>query len=143
MDDIVIVIRYNGRFVMNETERKWEYLNGRNKARIIKTNCTYQELQDIVYHTTRIYYNDLQIIMKYIFHSSYILDPIEIENDGDVQCFLKEQFHVDWAHRSICWGGGVTKCNTSRKKLWGNVFGLGSGSHQCSSTILAINHNKT
>ena len=144
MDDTVIVIRYNGRFVMNETERKWEYLNGRNKARIIKTNCTYQELQDIVSHTTHIDRNGFQIIMKYIFHSSYMLDPIEIENDGDVQCFIKEQFRVDSAHRSPLYVE-VSPSVVHREQNCGreNAFGSGSGSHQCSSTIPAINHKKT
>ena len=39
--------------------------------------------------------------MKFFFHSCYKLDPIEIEDNGDVQCFLNEQFHVDTKYRSL------------------------------------------
>ena len=91
MDDVVIVIRYNGRFVMNEVEGNWEYLNGKNKARLIKTNCTHKELQEIVYDVTNVDRDNYHMIMKYIFYSAYKLDPIEIEDDGDIQCFIKEQ----------------------------------------------------
>ena len=95
----MIVVRYNGRFVTNE-DGSWEYINGRNKARVIRSNCTYEELQEIVYEVTKIDRNSFQIIMKYLFHSCYKLDPIEIEDNRDVQCFLKEQFCVDTQYRS-------------------------------------------
>ena len=42
----------------------------------------------------------LTIIMKYLFHSYYKLDPIKIENNGDVQSFLKVQFRVDIKYKS-------------------------------------------
>ena len=73
-----------------------------------------------------------------------MLDPIEIENDGDVQCFIKEQFRVDSAHRSPLYVE-VSPSVVHREQNCGreNAFGSGSGSHQCSSTIPAINHNKT
>ena len=143
MDDTVIVIRYNGMFVMNEVEGNWEYLNGRNKARLIKTQCTHKELQEIVYDVTKIDRNNFQIIMKYIFHSSYKLDPIEIENDGDVQCFIKEQFRVDATHRSPLYievSPRVVHTTEQNKSVSrDNVFVSGSGSNHCSSTFPAIN----
>ena len=102
MTDTVVVVRYDGMFIVNEAEGNWEYLNGKNKARIIKTSCSYKELQNIVYHATNIDRNNFEIVMKYIFHSSYKLDPIEIESDEDVQCFMKEQFRVDSALLFLC-----------------------------------------
>ena len=96
----MIVVRYNGRFVTNE-DGSCEYINRRNKARVIRSNCTYDGLQEIVYEVTKIDRNSFRIIMKYLFHSCYKLDPIEIEENGDVQCFLKEQFRVDTKYRSI------------------------------------------
>ena len=43
MEDTVIVVWYNGRVVTNE-DGSWEYINGRNKARVIRSNYTYEEL---------------------------------------------------------------------------------------------------
>ena len=73
-----------------------------------------------------------------------MLGPIEIENDGDVQCFMKEQFRVDSAHKSPLYVE-VSPNVLHREKNCGreNVFGSGSKSHQCSLTIPTTNHNKT
>ena len=95
MEDTMIVVRYNGRFVTNE-DRSWEYINERNKVRVIRSNCTYEELHEV----TKIDRNTFWIIMKYLFHSYYKLDPIKIEDNEDVQCFLKEQFRIDTKYRS-------------------------------------------
>ena len=66
MEDIVIFVRYNRTFVTNE-DGSWEYINGRNKVRVIRSNCTYEELQEIVYEVTKINRNSFRIIMKYLF----------------------------------------------------------------------------
>ena len=108
MGDTVIVVRYNGRFVINE-DWSWEYINEGNKTRVIWSNCTYEELQEIVYEVTKIDRNSFWIIMKYLFYSCYKLDPIKIEDNGDVQWFLKEQFRIDTKYRSPLYIEAVKK----------------------------------
>lgn len=95
----LVVIRYDGRFEI-VADGNWGYINGRNKARLIQTKCTYNELLDIVYDVTNINRNDFRIKMKFIPRSCYKLDPIEIENDGDVNCFFKDYFRVETMHVS-------------------------------------------
>ena len=126
----MIVVRYNGRFVTNE-DGSWEYINGRNKARVIRSNCTYEELQEIVYEVTKIDRNSFRIVMKYLFHSCYKLDPIEIEDNGDVQCFLKEQFRVDTQYRSPLYIEVVENISQNVRQYEGDkhITGL-SGSKQ-------------
>ena len=100
-----------------------------------------------MYHATNIDRNNFEIVMKYIFHSSYKLDPIEIESDEDVQCFMKEQFRVDSAHRSPLYievSQRVLHTNDQEKSgSRGHRFVSGSGSNKCSSSIPAVDHNRT
>ena len=100
-----------------------------------------------MYHATNIDRNNFEIVMKYIFHSSYKLDPIEIESDEDVQCFMKEQFRVDSAHRSPLYievSQRVLHTNDQEKSgSRGHRFVSGSGSNKCSSLIPAVDHNRT
>ncbi|KAF3457948.1 hypothetical protein FNV43_RR02610 [Rhamnella rubrinervis] len=81
----------DGMFEM-DAERNWTYVDGKTKARLIHTNRTYNELLEIAYEATSLNPNQFQIKMKFIVRSCYKLDPIEIENDGDVKCFFKEHF---------------------------------------------------
>ena len=89
----IVIIQFDGRFEI-DAEGNWGYVNGRTKARLIHTKCTYEELLKIAYKATNINPNHFQIKMKFIVRTCYKLDPIEIENDGDVKCFFKEHFCV-------------------------------------------------
>ena len=95
----IVVIRFDGRFEI-DAEGNWVYVNGRTKARLVHTKITYDELLEIAYEATDINPNHFRIKMKFIVRSCYKLDPIEIENDGDVKCFFKEHFRVDTMHTS-------------------------------------------
>ena len=44
MENIVIVVRYNEKFIANE-DWSWEYINGRNIIRVIRSNYTNKEPQ--------------------------------------------------------------------------------------------------
>ena len=83
MEDTVIIIRHNGRIVTNE-DGSWEYVNVRNKVKVTWSSYTYKELQKIMYEIIKIDRNSFRITIKYLFHSCYKLDPIEIEDNGDV-----------------------------------------------------------
>ena len=98
-ENTIVVIRFNGRFEI-DAEGNWGYIGGRTKARLIHTKCTYNELLEIAYEATNINLNHFRLKMKFIVRSCYKLDPIEIENDGDVKCFFKEHFRVDTIHAS-------------------------------------------
>ena len=69
--------------------------------------------------------------MKYLFHSCYKLDPIEIEDNGDVQCFLKEQFRVDTQYISLLYIEIVENISQNVRQYEGDkhITGL-SGSKQ-------------
>ena len=98
-ENIIVVIRFDGRFEI-DAEENWGYIGGRTKARLIHTKITYDELLEIAYEATDINPNHFRIKIKFIVRSCYKLDPIEIENDGDVKCFFKEHFCVDTIHAS-------------------------------------------
>ncbi|KAF3438944.1 hypothetical protein FNV43_RR17219 [Rhamnella rubrinervis] len=98
-ENTVVVIRFEGRFEV-DGEGNWEYVGGRTKAKLIQTNCTYDELLQLAYDVTNINLNEFRIIIMYIVRSTYKLDPIEIENDGDMKCFFKEYCRVDTVHAS-------------------------------------------
>ena len=95
----IVVIWFDGRLKI-DAKRNWSYVNGRTKARLIHTNCTYNELLEIAYEVTNINPNHFRIKMKFIVRLCYKFDPIEIENDGDVKCLFKEHFCVDTMHTS-------------------------------------------
>ena len=62
MDDTMIIVWYNERFVTNK-DGNWEYINGGDKVRVIRLNCTYKELQEIMYEMTKIDRSSFWIIV--------------------------------------------------------------------------------
>ncbi|KAF3445800.1 hypothetical protein FNV43_RR10977 [Rhamnella rubrinervis] len=76
--------------------------------------------------------------MKFIVRSSYKLDPIEIEDDEDVQCFFKEYFRVDIVHTSPLFIEIEAKEDMPRVGEQDNAFAIPffsrSGSNRLSSS---------
>lgn len=142
----LVVIRYDGRFEIG-ADGNWGYINGRNKARLIQTKCTYNELLDIVYDATNINRNDFRIKMKFIVRSCYKLDPIEIENDGDVNCFFKDYFRVETMHVSPLFIEVEALQRTSqvgeKDNACVNAFSSHSGSNRPSCSIPTLNVNRS
>ena len=69
--------------------------------------------------------------MKYLFHLCYKFGPIEIEDNGDVQCFLIEQFRVDTKYISLLYIEVVENISQNVRQYEGEkqITGV-SGSNQ-------------
>ncbi|KAF3440582.1 hypothetical protein FNV43_RR18866 [Rhamnella rubrinervis] len=116
----IVVIICDGMFEM-DAERNWTYVDGKTKARLI--HLTYNELLEIAYEATSLNPNQFRIKMKFIVRSCYKLDPIEIENDGDVKCFFKEHFRVDTMHTSPLFiEVGATRYSSEKASSWRKRF---------------------
>ncbi|KAF3457978.1 hypothetical protein FNV43_RR02640 [Rhamnella rubrinervis] len=61
----IVVIHCDGRFEM-DAKRNYTYVDGRTKAKLMHTNCTYNELLEIAYKAASLNPNQFRIKMKFI-----------------------------------------------------------------------------